>query len=66
MHDDWPPALRLATDDELTAALAAAIQLGGGGKLTREADGYMAGVCAERLTDQLALAGFVFLRRVPW
>jgi hypothetical protein len=31
--------------------------------MTRNAEVFLAGVCAKHLTDKLALAGFVFMRR---
>jgi hypothetical protein len=31
--------------------------------MTRSAEMFLAGVCAKHLTDQLALAGFAFMRR---
>ena len=56
-------ALRAASDEEIAALIAAALRDSGGGRLTREADGYLAGVCAERLHERLLAAGVVFLLR---
>ncbi len=47
---------------ELVAFLRRAIGEARGGRLTREAELYLAGVCAEALVDRLALAGRVVLR----
>jgi hypothetical protein len=49
--------------EEIEAALAGAIQSSAGGQMTRNAEGFLAGVCAKHLTEQLVLAGFVFMRR---
>lgn len=53
-------------DDELAAILAAAILDGRDGRMTRDAEGYLAGVCAEYLVDRLALAGVLAVRKVSW
>ena len=49
--------------EEVEAELARAIQSSAGGQMTRHAEVFLAGVCAKHLTEQLALAGFVFMRR---
>jgi hypothetical protein len=48
---------------ELAAILAAAILDGKGGRMTRDAEVFLAGVCAEFLVDRLALAGVEVVRR---
>jgi hypothetical protein len=53
-----------AKSEEIEAALVAAIRSSGGGQMTRCAEVFLAGVCAKHLTDQLALAGFVVMRRL--
>jgi hypothetical protein len=40
------------------AALAEAIRSFAGGQMTRNAEVFLAGICAKHLTDKLALAGF--------
>jgi hypothetical protein len=51
------------SDDELAAILRAAILNGKGGGMTRDAEGYLASVCAAYLVDRLALAGVSVVRR---
>jgi hypothetical protein len=41
-----------------------AIRSSAGGQTTRYTEVFLAGVCAKRLTEQLALAGFVFMHRI--
>jgi hypothetical protein len=50
--------------EDVEAALAEAIRSSAGGQMTRNAEVFLAGICAKHLTDKLALAGFVFMRRV--
>jgi len=52
-----------ASAEEVAAALADAIRSSAGGRMSRHAEVFLAGVCAQHLTEHLALAGFVFLRR---
>ena len=52
-----------ATWEEIEAALAEAIRSSAGGQMTRNAEVFLAGVCAKHLADKLALAGFVLMRR---
>jgi hypothetical protein len=52
-----------ATREEIEAALTDAIRSSAGGQMTRNAEVFLAGICAKHLTDKLALAGFVFMRR---
>ena len=47
---------------KVEAALAEAIRSSAGGQMTRNAEVFLAGVCAKHLTDHLALAGFVVVR----
>ena len=63
MIEDGP--LRIPDQAEIVRILAAAIRDGGGGGMTRMADGYLAGLCAEHIADRLALAGVVCLVRLP-
>ncbi len=56
-------SLRVPDEDELVAILAAAIRQGGGGRMSRVADAFLAGICAEHLVDRMALAGVVCLLR---
>ena len=63
MNDADP--LRILDDAEIVRILTAAIRDGGGGSMTRVADAYLAGVCAEHIASRLALAGVVCLLRVP-
>ena len=49
--------------EEVEAALAEAIRSSAGGQMTRAAAVFLAGVCAQHLTDKLVLAGFVLMRR---
>jgi hypothetical protein len=50
--------------EEVEATLAEAIRSSAGGQMTRNAEVFLAGVCARHLSDHLALAGFVVMRRV--
>jgi hypothetical protein len=45
------------------AALAEAIRSSAGGQMTRNAEGFLAGVCAKHPADHLAPVGFVVMRR---
>lgn len=56
------PCLKPLQEDEFAAILAAAILDGRGGCMSREAEGYLAGVCATYLVDRLALAGVAAVR----
>ncbi len=49
--------------DEVEAALTEAIRSSAGGQMTRNMEVFLAGVCARHLVDQLALGGFVVMRR---
>jgi hypothetical protein len=62
MFDDGP--FKPARCEDVEAALAEAIRSSAGGQMTRNAEVFLAGICAKHLTDKLALAGFVFMRRV--
>ncbi len=59
---DAPP-FEPAAWDEVEAALAEAIRSSSGGQMTRNAEVFLAGVCAKHLVDHLALTGFVVMRR---
>lgn len=48
---------------ELVAFLARAVAETRSGRMTREAEAYLAGVCAEALVDRLVLAGLVVVRK---
>ena len=52
-----------ATWEEVEGALADAIRSSAGGQMTRNAEVFLAGVCAKHLSERLALAGFVVMRR---
>jgi hypothetical protein len=56
--------LDLVSDDELAAVLAAAICDGKSGTMTRRAEVFLAGVCADFLVERMALAGLVVMRHV--
>jgi hypothetical protein len=50
---------------EVEGVLAEAIQSSAGGQMTRNAEVFLAGLCAAKhLTDKLAPAAFVFMRRL--
>lgn len=53
-----------ASREEIEAALSEAIRSSAAGWMTRSAEVFLAGVCAKHLSEQLALAGFVVMRRV--
>jgi hypothetical protein len=53
-----------AKSEEVEAALTEAIRSSAGGQMTRYAEVFLAGICSKHLTEQLALAGFVFMRRL--
>ncbi|HME27828.1 MAG TPA: hypothetical protein VKI44_42010 [Acetobacteraceae bacterium] len=50
--------------EEVEAALGQAIRSSAGGQMTRNAEVFLAGVCAKHLAEKLALAGFVVMRRI--
>jgi hypothetical protein len=52
-----------AAPEEVEAVLTEAIRSSAGGQMTRNAEVFLAGVCARHLTDRLILAGFAFMRR---
>ena len=58
-------SLEPVSEQELTEELAAAIRQSAGGRMTRQAEVFLAGLCAEHLADRLAMAGFIFLRKSP-
>lgn len=60
------PRAKPLQEDELAAILAAAILDGRGGCMSRDAESYLAGVCAKYLVDRLALAGVVAVRNARW
>ena len=55
--------LQPATREEIEAVLAEASRSSAGGQMTRNAEVFLAGVCAKHLVDKLALAGFLPMRR---
>ena len=57
--DDIHP-LRILDQTEIVCIIAAAIRDGGGGGMTRMADAYLAGVCAEHIADRLLRDGVVY------
>jgi hypothetical protein len=58
-----PKSLKPIPDDELAAILTAAIRDGRGGRMTREAALFLAGVCAEHLVEQIGLTNLTVVRR---
>jgi hypothetical protein len=58
-----PSPFEPVSDDELAAALAAAIRDGKRGTMTHEAEVFLATVCAEFLVERMAQAGLVVMRR---
>jgi hypothetical protein len=48
----------------IRSALAEAIRSSAGGQMTRSSEVFLASVYAKHMTDHLALAGFVVMRRV--
>jgi hypothetical protein len=57
------PTFEPAAPEEIETSLAEAIRASASGQMTRSAEVFLAGVCAEHLTVRLLLAGFVFMRR---
>ena len=53
-----------AKSEEVEATLAEAIRSSAGWQMTRYAEVFLAGICAKHLTEQLALAGFLVMRRL--
>jgi hypothetical protein len=47
---------------EVEALLAEAIRSSADGQMTRNAEVFLAGICAKHLADRLALAGFVVMQ----
>ena len=62
LFPDLPPARTALSDAELAALLSTLLRNAKGGKLTREAEGYLAGVAGEYLAERLALAGVAVVR----
>jgi hypothetical protein len=58
------PRLECAAWEEVEATLAEAIRSSASCQMTRYTEVFLAGVCAKHLTDKLALAGYVVMRRV--
>ena len=58
-----PKSLEPISEEELAAILTVAIRDGRGGRMTREAALFLAGVCAEYLVEQMGLAGLTVVRR---
>jgi hypothetical protein len=58
------PPVGPVPDNVLIAALTEAIRSAGAGRITREADPDLVGICAEHLPDRLPLAGFQVARTV--
>jgi len=51
---------------ESSSRIAAAICGGKAGTMTRDAEMFLASVCAEFLVERMALAGLVVVRRAPY
>ncbi len=62
MDAELPDRVQPVADAEVAAVLAAAIRDGKGGTMSREAEMFLAGVCAEFLVERLALAGLRVVR----
>jgi hypothetical protein len=60
----FQPAQQELSDEELAAVLRQAIA--GGGRLSRQADVFLAGICAEHLVEGLRAAGLFVARPVRW
>jgi hypothetical protein len=58
-----PPQQELS-DEEVAAILRRAIA--SGGRLSRQADVFLAGVCADHLVDGVREAGLIVARLVRW
>jgi hypothetical protein len=58
-----PPHEELS-DEEIAAVLRQTIAAAG--RLSRNADAFLAGVCAEHLVDGLRAAGLLVIRPVRW
>ena len=58
-----PPHEELS-DEEIAAVLR--LSIAAAGRLSRQADLFLAGVCAEHLVDSLRAAGLVVSRRAQW
>ena len=58
-----PPREEL-TDEEIAAVLRQSIA--GAGRLSRQADVFLAGVCAEHLVDGLRAEGLLVIRPAQW
>lgn len=54
---------KLVTLEEVEAVPAEAIRSSAGGQMTRNAEVFLAGVCAKHLGERLALAAVMFMRR---
>lgn len=55
--------LRPVSDVEVEATIMAAIRAGAGARIGRDADTYLATLCARVIADRLAYAGLVVARR---
>jgi hypothetical protein len=58
-----PAPFEPVAPEEVESVLTEAIRSSAGGQMTRNAEVFLAGVCAKHLTDCLLLAGFVLMRR---
>jgi hypothetical protein len=58
-----PPQQEL-TDEEIAAVLRQSIA--GSGRLPRDLDVFLAGICAEHLVDGLRAAGLIVARPMRW
>jgi hypothetical protein len=60
----FEPTHEELSDEEIAAVLRESIAAAG--RLSRQADVYLAGVCAEHLVDSLRAAGLVVSRAAQW
>jgi hypothetical protein len=60
----FQPTQQELSDEEVAAVLRQAIA--GGGRLSRQADVFLAGICADHLVDGLRDAGLIVARPVRW
>ena len=61
----FDPDHNALSDEEIAAVLRQSIAAGAG-RLSRSADVFLAGVCAEHLVEGLRAAGLLVIRPVRW
>ena len=60
----FEPSHEELSDEEIAAVLR--LSIAAAGRLSRQADLFLAGVCAEHLVDGLRAAGLLVIRPVRW